>query len=316
MKDKFLKVNDLFAVLWNGRFWFVGFFLLALVFSFTWSILSTSSKYKINTILEVKNIRNESLYDIKIRFDNNYYVSDVANHFNISIEDIPDFKINVVKYYMHPEIYIYCSEKDVEQNKKYLEFIQKKLMKDLVELYTIKLVAPPYAELIENKKANIVENLEQIKELNKLITVSNEYEKEFALFVNDSTKLSDFKGETIKDRLDVLGVECKTYVLEFIKKQSIFTVELVRRNIAVYKKAIVTLELRNKQFNNEIENYEKALAKLGGASTVDASIFVQAFVSQDITVIKKEPEFLRNFILFFFAMMFLAMGVVFLKENS
>lgn len=310
MKDRFLKANDLISVFWKGRLWFFWCLMLAVLFSSAYSLYA-SSQYHIYTILGTKNIEHSVLDRIKVRFDNNYYNLNLAQKFNISPEDIPSFKINLLKYYLHPEISIVSNKADIEKHKEYIAFLQDEIREDTVNLVSSCAKIVNYDSLIEQNENQIASYLDAISKHEELLEIYELHKQEAKDMLAEHDRLLAANKEASKKDNDSLDIRYKFYVLSYISKQNAHDIWSLDQSIKVTKKQIEMIESEIANRRKLIEDYKKNIVATGKTFAL-ASDWV--FVKKDVSVEKQKADWIKNFILFFFAMMFLATGIVLLKE--
>lgn len=309
MKDKFLKLNDLFTVLLNGWRVFFVFFILSIVFSGVYSYFH-SFKYNISTIIKTEKIKHVTLNALKMRFDNGYYFLDLAKHFNTSPQSLPSFKINVVKFFSYVELSVDASKNEVERNKKYLEFLQKKVMDDLVERSSVLVKYPPYKDLIETQDKQIKGYRHYIVEAKKQLAI---YEKKYQESLEMLKEYDTLNLEWNADSNNSINKN-QQYVFKYIHHDILADVDLLPSVIDGIKQRLTAYEDQLELVIKQKDTYEQELKEIENKDPKGVLVSGVVSVEKDIAVVKNDAEFLRSFVLFFSAMMFLALGVVFLKE--
>lgn len=300
MKGAFLKKNDLIKVLWGGRFVFLFFLVLSVVVSSAYSYYY-SQKYFVYTILESDDVAPTALIRIKRRVSERYYVFSMAEEFSKKPETFFDFEINVMKYYLHPELSVLSSFADIEQNKKYLEFFRYLIKKDMISLSTNKdtgVMLEDQAKQIENYK-------QQISDTKALLALYERRKNESAAMLKNRNQFMDMEKE-INDNSSFED-KFKLHVLNYIAKNNEYDVVLFERHTSSTKKRLEDMKLRLTYFERKQQLYKEQI----GSGVLGDDI---VSVSKDITVEPNEVDWGKNFILFFFAMMFFALGLVFVKE--
>lgn len=312
MKDKFFKWNDLFVVLWRGRLCFFVFFVLSVLFSFVYSV-SALDKYKVYTVLEAKKIKHSSLLDIKIRLDNNTYDLPLSAHFGIPVESVPEYKANIIKYFMYPEIYIISSKEDVENNKEYLTFIQKQVIDFLLDSSAVDIKYPPYEELIANQEAQLESYTSQIEDSNRLLAIYDKQQKEAISMIEEYSDLMKVNGDEVDSEKDSFNKKCRAYIFKYISHANERDIALLPQYINATKKSVESLHVQKEALLKQKKRYEGLLEEIGG-ETGGTVITGTLSVKQPVIAEPIPVEWGKNFILFFFAMMFMAIGIVFFKE--
>lgn len=312
MKDN-LKINDLFSVLWNGRFLFFVFFVAALALSLVYSRIE-GAKYTVFTIIKTKNIDHANITVVKMRFDNNTYALPMAKHFGVSVESLPEFKLNVVKYYLYSELSVLSSLKHIDKNKEYLKYLQRILVDEFLDLSSTTIKHPKYSLLVNTQQQQIDGYLKQIADRKKMLLVYEKQKQNVVLMQKEYEKLQKSHGQLIDESANSAHKQCLSYILKHINLDNAINIDLLPEMISANQKIIDGLFRQIDIVTEQKKIYEKQLHDFGDKENTAEIIKADISIEQDVEVLRNDIAWGKHFILFFFAMMFLAMGIVFFKE--